>query len=112
MALTPRIRINLTPTQTMLADALEGRIDRHIEVNFDGKPSSVVRVDISDYSRGVYSEAFPKIKDEITRRYIQANWIVNYAHGGRENQYIRFVELTPKETVSSRMPASKKKNKG
>ncbi|MBI3623335.1 hypothetical protein HY212_04640 [Candidatus Pacearchaeota archaeon] len=111
MALTPRIRINLTPDQTSLANALEARIDRYIQVNFDGKPSSVVRVDISDYSRGVYREAFPKMIDEITRRYRQANWNVNYIHDGRENQYVHFIELTPKKTASSRIPVSKKKIK-
>ena len=80
---------------------MEDRIDAHIKANFDGKQDSIVKVDIFDYS-GSYREAFPKIRDEITRRYRQANWNVSYTYGGRGKQYIRFVELTPKKQKSKR----------
>ncbi len=97
MALTPRIKIALTEFQRDMAETLEARIDGFIKTNFDGGEDSVVRVDISDVSRH-YTHSFPKVMNELTKRYTEANWNVHYTYrGGANCGYAKFIELTPKK---------------
>lgn len=96
MALTPKINIKLTEYQKGIADNLEARIDRCIKMFFDGGDDSVVKVDILDFSRD-YGDSFPKIRDEISRKYDEAGWNVNYKYKNENDKFPAFVELSQKK---------------